>query len=428
MNAKRSASSSSLKVGRTRRNSFIFSSMTNEWFHMAAESSKKEPFTAVRPRSGPMRPPAPRTAWHWTHPLVTKRDWPLIGSPNSAFAIGAVTSETVSANRAAIARRRPERSLMAWLRDSRQVALDPRDDLVDRLLPSLADLPDGDDGEELREDSVEEDEHGQETREERPLHPGGGVGRGGEGKPGVRKAGHDDQEPFQPHPDLDRHRRDDAAPDRSPRAAIAEERERDDEARDDHRPEVWRKRALRLRPENHHVSRLGAVVGGQEFREGEVEPEEREDQQEKAEVVEVDRLEVGLQVIRLPDDGHRDEDPRDAGEDRPDHEVGPEDGGVPHRLDRHGEDPGHDRVHADGDRDHDDGHHRDRLVQKPVLLWRARPAEGQRLVEPPPARHAVSENRDVGDQRKVQVDGCLLYTSDAADDLLCVDLGGRRII
>ena len=25
-------------------------------------------------------------------------------------------------------------------------------------------------------------------------------------------------------------------------------------------------------------------------------------------------------------------------------------------------------------------------------------------------------------------DICLLYTSDAADDLLCVDLGGRRII
>ena len=24
--------------------------------------------------------------------------------------------------------------------------------------------------------------------------------------------------------------------------------------------------------------------------------------------------------------------------------------------------------------------------------------------------------------------GCLLYTSDAADDLLCVDLGGRRLI
>ena len=28
----------------------------------------------------------------------------------------------------------------------------------------------------------------------------------------------------------------------------------------------------------------------------------------------------------------------------------------------------------------------------------------------------------------VTVNTCLLYTSDAADDLLCVDLGGRRII
>ena len=27
-----------------------------------------------------------------------------------------------------------------------------------------------------------------------------------------------------------------------------------------------------------------------------------------------------------------------------------------------------------------------------------------------------------------KVKNCLLYTSDAADDLLCVDLGGRRII
>ena len=29
---------------------------------------------------------------------------------------------------------------------------------------------------------------------------------------------------------------------------------------------------------------------------------------------------------------------------------------------------------------------------------------------------------------EVRVKVCLLYTSDAADDLLCVDLGGRRII
>ena len=31
-------------------------------------------------------------------------------------------------------------------------------------------------------------------------------------------------------------------------------------------------------------------------------------------------------------------------------------------------------------------------------------------------------------ERFDHVDDCLLYTSDAADDLLCVDLGGRRII
>src|SRR5428012_25659 len=32
------------------------------------------------------------------------------------------------------------------------------------------------------------------------------------------------------------------------------------------------------------------------------------------------------------------------------------------------------------------------------------------------------------DRRRTRPDDCLLYTSDAADDLLCVDLGGRRII
>ena len=38
---------------------------------------------------------------------------------------------------------------------------------------------------------------------------------------------------------------------------------------------------------------------------------------------------------------------------------------------------------------------------------------------------------EVGDgiaRIKGLANACLLYTSDAADDLLCVDLGGRRII
>src|SRR5450756_1344467 len=43
------------------------------------------------------------------------------------------------------------------------------------------------------------------------------------------------------------------------------------------------------------------------------------------------------------------------------------------------------------------------LIDSAVQLYRARPDKGWSLT-------------------------CLLYTSDAADDLLCVDLGGRRII
>ena len=35
---------------------------------------------------------------------------------------------------------------------------------------------------------------------------------------------------------------------------------------------------------------------------------------------------------------------------------------------------------------------------------------------------------EVFKNRTVLYTTCLLYTSDAADDLLCVDLGGRRII
>src|SRR5659263_647575 len=34
----------------------------------------------------------------------------------------------------------------------------------------------------------------------------------------------------------------------------------------------------------------------------------------------------------------------------------------------------------------------------------------------------------VSDEMQKELISCLLYTSDAADDLLCVDLGGRRII
>src|SRR5680860_1690780 len=50
----------------------------------------------------------------------------------------------------------------------------------------------------------------------------------------------------------------------------------------------------------------------------------------------------------------------------------------------------------------------------------------------PPYNVSLGDQRDQH-QRRMQNDAmppadCLLYTSDAADDLLCVDLGGRRII
>src|SRR5450756_566523 len=43
-----------------------------------------------------------------------------------------------------------------------------------------------------------------------------------------------------------------------------------------------------------------------------------------------------------------------------------------------------------------------------------------------PSRPALANPRPRDSQP--DKDTCLLYTSDAADDLLCVDLGGRRII
>ena len=46
--------------------------------------------------------------------------------------------------------------------------------------------------------------------------------------------------------------------------------------------------------------------------------------------------------------------------------------------------------------------------------------------------YVVPEGAEGGNGTKRQpfttLSHCLLYTSDAADDLLCVDLGGRRII
>src|SRR5680860_1435703 len=52
--------------------------------------------------------------------------------------------------------------------------------------------------------------------------------------------------------------------------------------------------------------------------------------------------------------------------------------------------------------------------------------EGRHLEER--ADSLVAAESDIDTRRAGLLDICLLYTSDAADDLLCVDLGGRRII
>src|SRR5450756_1804433 len=56
--------------------------------------------------------------------------------------------------------------------------------------------------------------------------------------------------------------------------------------------------------------------------------------------------------------------------------------------------------------------------ERPAILARLE-AEG---------RLRPAKNPGYMPQRLHPVTGCLLYTSDAADDLLCVALGGRRII
>src|SRR5680860_1851420 len=49
--------------------------------------------------------------------------------------------------------------------------------------------------------------------------------------------------------------------------------------------------------------------------------------------------------------------------------------------------------------------------------------------EPPSPPRALSPQPHISPPPPLTIASpCLLYTSDAADDLLCVDLGGRRII
>ena len=88
----------------------------------------------------------------------------------------------------------------------------------------------------------------------------------------------------------------------------------------------------------------------------------------------------------------------------PENEVGAEDAAVPQRLDRHAEHPGHNRVHGDGNRQDDERHDPDPAVEDALLALGSVPAEGERTVEPAHLWETVATDRDVRNQREIQVD------------------------
>src|SRR5450756_383015 len=73
---------------------------------------------------------------------------------------------------------------------------------------------------------------------------------------------------------------------------------------------------------------------------------------------------------------------------------------------------------------------RDRHLYQHLRQSSRHPRLSSRQRPPRPRRFSVLSSRPGSPQWCLQFRPpcCLLYTSDAADDLLCVDLGGRRII
>ena len=110
---------------------------------------------------------------------------------------------------------------------------------------------------------------------------------------------HDDEESLEPHPDDDAQRRDHAAGDGAAGVLDPHQDQRQDEVAGHHRP-VKRRERLALRPPEHrHLGRLVAVVGDQPLVEHEVAPQHGHHQQQLAQVLEVDRLQIGLEVEEL---------------------------------------------------------------------------------------------------------------------------------
>src|SRR5680860_195794 len=72
---------------------------------------------------------------------------------------------------------------------------------------------------------------------------------------------------------------------------------------------------------------------------------------------------------------------------------------------------------------------RERNRTMTIALCTATTLDESRFLDPDELRWLLIRlTIDGPDAWRLDPEACLLYTSDAADDLLCVDLGGRRII
>ena len=115
--------------------------------------------------------------------------------------------------------------------------------------------------------------------------------------------------------------------------------------------------------------------------EGEVEPEQAHGQQQLAEILKVNGLEIFLQMQELPQQRHGQNQRGDAAEDGAHDEVRAEDRRVPHGHRRHREVPGDDGVHRDGDRNDGDGHDVHGDFKALPLARRALPSQRKRPVD-----------------------------------------------
>ena len=263
-------------------------------------------------------------------------------------------------------------------------------------------LPDGNHGHELREQQVEQRHHAKARSHERVFHPGGPVGTPGVTQELVIERWHDDEEALDPHADDDGAGRD-RGPGDGAEALDGQDGHGDDEVADHHGPEQRREVLANALPENSHLRRSVAIPGGQPLGKGEVEPEQAHGQQQLAEIVEVEGLEIFLQVQELAQQRHGQDQGGDAAEDGADDEVGSEDGGVPHGHQRHGEVPGDDGVHRDGDRNNGDGHDMHGDFKPLPLPRRALPSQRQHAVDLlAQAGGGVANSGEVGDGGQIQ--------------------------